>query len=136
MVWHHVGLEDVETHRADITPEQELRVTSATSTPLALSAVTSLDTATAIGPGTALDAGQIISGATLMVVTTGSPTSFDVELEVSVDNMVWFQTGAAITVSGTAGNTEVKGQYYRAHLTELTGGTSPTVTAIIAANHM
>jgi hypothetical protein len=136
MVWHHVGLQDLETHRADITPIGELRVTSDTSRSLAIDPHTSLNAATSLGPGSALDGGQVINSATLLVSATGNPESFDVELQVSIDNVTWFNTGAAITVSGTAGNTEVQGRYYRANLTELEGGTTPTVTAIITATHM
>jgi hypothetical protein len=86
------------------------------------------------GTGTALDAGRVISGATMHVTTTGSPDAFDVEVQVSTDNVTWFNSGAAITVSDTSALCSAHARYYRARLTVLTGGTSPTVTAILAAS--
>lgn len=103
-------------------------------TPASVAPVTSLNAVSATGAGTALDAGRVVSGCTLHVNTTGSPAAIDVEVQVSVDNVVWFDTGAAITVSGTSALASAHGRYYRANLTVLTGGTSPTVTAILATS--
>jgi hypothetical protein len=131
-MWQWVGIEGESFNRLEVTAAGEMLTQSVTRS---IDPATSLDAATATGPGAALDAGQVIGGATVMVATTGSPTSFDVTLETSVDGLVWFDTGAAITVSGTAANTEVRGRFYRANLTALTGGTDPTVTALLAATH-
>lgn len=142
-VWHHVGLSDNKS-TADITPDGELRVAitspvtspqgGITVIPTPLASVTSLNAATATGAGSALDAGQVIPAATMYVSTTGGPT-FDVELQASLDGSNWFDSGAAITVSGTTALASTHARYYRANLTVLTGGTSPTVTVHIAASY-
>ena len=102
-------------------------------TPASIAPVTSLSAVTSTGAGTALDAGRVVTGATLHVVATGDP-AFDVEVQVSTDGSTWFDTGAAITVSGTSALASAHGRYYRANLTALTGGTTPTVTAILATS--
>lgn len=65
---------------------------------------------------------------------TGSPDSFTLVLEATPDGSTWFQVGT----SGPTGmhvvnvvDTVVLG--LRANLTAISGGTSPTVTAWIAA---
>lgn len=101
-------------------------------TPASIAPVTSLNAVSSTGAGAVLDAGQVVSGCTMHVATTGTPSAFDVEIQVSTDNVTWFNTGAAITVSGTSARAEAHGRYYRANLTSLTGGSSPTITAILA----
>lgn len=143
-VWHHVGLSD-NSSTADITPDGELRVAvtspvtspqgAVTVIPASIEAHTSLDAATATGTGTALDAGQIVPSATMYVAVTGEPDAFDVEVQASLDGTEWFSTGAAITVAGTTALASTHARYYRANLTILTGGTSPTVTVHLAASY-
>lgn len=66
------------------------------------------------------------------MITTGSPSSFYVDLEGSLDGTNWFSLG---TISGASyivvGDYAVR--YVRANLSGLTGGTNPTVTAWIGS---
>jgi hypothetical protein len=66
---------------------------------------------------------------TAMVNTTGAPTSYSVQVQVSLDNVHWATIGAAITADGayplTVANTYWL--YIRANLTAVVGGTSPTI---------
>lgn len=90
---------------------------------------TSLAAATATGAGAQMDA----SGSrtyTLDVRTTGSPASFTVALEGTLDGTNWTSIGTTSTTGRTRfADSPVK--TIRANLTALSGGTSPTVTAVI-----
>ncbi len=98
----------------------------------------SLDAATTTGPGLALEFDTPKSIFSLKIMTTGSPT-FNINLEGSLDGVNWDTllahqtTGLFPTWSpvGLSGGTPLMA--IRANLTSLSGGTSPTVTAIIAA---
>lgn len=154
-IWHNISISDAN-YKVGVTSQNEMKVLARvtdqpvavaqsgtwsvnqaglwTFTPNPIASVTSLNAATSTGAGSALDAGQIIPAATMYVSTTGGPT-FDVELQVSLDGSNWFDSGAAITVSGTTALASTHARYYRANLTALTGGTSPTVTVHIAASY-
>lgn len=135
-IWRSVGITD-NKYRVGVTDLEEMKTHARQSgdwtvTPDGIDPVVSLDAVSATGPGVALDAGRVVRSATLMVSSTGTPDVMDVEVQVSVNGVDWFDTGAAITVSGTAALANAQARYYRANLTALSGGTSPTVTAIIA----
>lgn len=137
-IWRSVGITD-NKYRVGVTDLGELKAHARQSgawtvTPDSIDPVVSLDEAAVTGPGIALDAGQVVPGVTLMVDSTGSPAAMDVEVQVSVDGTTWFNTGAAITISGTSALASAHGRYYRANLIVLTGGTSPTVTAVLATS--
>lgn len=111
------------------------RAYSANGTP----AMTSLSAVTANGNGTAFNMKTAARDYTLAVSTTGSPTGWSVQLQGSLDGTNWASIGAAVTqATGSAafGALSVTGAPWtqvRAVLSGLTGGTSPTVTAIVAA---
>lgn len=109
----------------------------------------SLDAAISTGPGVAVDLNGTSNEFTLVVFTSGSPASFDVELQGSHDGSNWFSldlsVGPSISVNSTeytntnnnsggqaASRVKPHARYVRANLDTLTGGTSPTVTATIA----
>lgn len=96
---------------------------------------TSLNAATSTGPGTSRDLERPTRLFTMVVSATGSPSSVSVDLEGSLDGSFWFalvrrnDIGAA-TVGDSAGAHFVR--YVRANALTLSGGSSPTLTAVIA----
>lgn len=116
---------------------------------------TSLASATSVGPGVSMDLNGTSNEFTLFGIATGSPTSAGVQLEGSHDGVNWFNLPPGLNLAGGGGaagqvqsteftNTNDNGggqpatatkphaRYVRAHLTNLAGGTAPTVTATIA----
>ena len=97
----------------------------------------SLDAVTVSGPGSVLAFDKPMPFLSMQVQSTGSPT-YNCILEISLDGVNFFAGNAggasdnlyAMSFSGGAACPVL---YARAHLTTITGGTSPTVTAIIAA---
>lgn len=69
---------------------------------------------------------------TVDVKTTGSPASYSVQLEGSLDNRTWYIIGTAITADGvynrTVAGAGVNFPFIRANITAVSGGTSPTIT--------
>lgn len=96
---------------------------------------TSLDAATATGPGAAKDLEGVFSTHTICVTTTGSPSSMNVVIERSHDGVNWFSTGSPnISAGPTMATVDTHlVRYVRANLTSLSGGSAPTVTATIAS---
>lgn len=101
--------------------------------------VTALNAVTATGASTAVDLGVVRTAFAMQTVVTGSPTGVTVNLEGSLDGSHW---ATIVSSTSTTGDYKSAGQasatapcfrYIRANLTTLTAGTSPTVTAIIAA---
>lgn len=100
---------------------------------------TSLAAVTAVGAGSALANVGTNSLFTMQVILTGSPTAAIVVLEGSLDNGTTYSTiltwdiaagrasGDLVTIAGYGVDN------VRARLTTLTGGTVPTVTAIVMA---
>lgn len=99
------------------------------------SGVTALNAATATGPSAATDLGSMRTALALQTVVTGTPSGVTVTLEGSLDGVHW--APALLTSTSTTGDYQGRAgspvRYIRANLTALTGGTAPTVTAIIAA---
>jgi hypothetical protein len=93
----------------------------------------SLDAATAAGPGAVLDLGRVESEFTLAVFTTGSPSTCNVVLQGSHDGENWAGISGPASVGLNNSNSGFLVRYVRADCTALSGGTSPTVTATIAA---
>lgn len=98
--------------------------------------VTSLNGVTASANGSALDTVNGRDSVTMQVVATNTApaTTYSTQLQGSLDNVNWFNIGAALT-DPTAGvfNVSVQGvvaRYFRA-VTSITGGTAVTVTAKI-----
>lgn len=95
----------------------------------------SLSAATATGPGASTLLTNPAEHNTMQVTTTGSPSLVIVDLEGSQDGTNWFRlarydsrfTGPLVT-SDLYVVTNV-----RANLLQLSGGTTPTVTASIAS---
>lgn len=114
-------------------------VTGPGGAPLATSSgsgpYTSLNAATATGPGAVTDLGVVRSVHTMQTTVTGAPTGVNVNLEGSLSSTgPWLVLVASTSTTGdvqTASNKAVR--YIRANLTTLTGGTAPTVTALIAS---
>ena len=101
---------------------------------------TSLDAAAATGAGASRDLEALSGHHTMVVSSTGSPSSVSVILEGSHDGSVWVQLGTAVgagpsvrTVPGD-GVLEHLVRFVRANLVTLSGGSSPTVTATIASD--
>jgi len=97
--------------------------------------LTSLNAATATGPGAVKDLEGSFDFHTIFVHSTGG-ASWSVTLEGSHDGVNW-DAMATVTYSGNIDTmTPVSGllvRYVRANLISLTGGTSPTITASIAS---
>lgn len=66
---------------------------------------------------------------TVRVDTTGTPTSYSLKLQGSLDNSHWFDIGSAITADGTypLSVSNVFVPFIRGNITAVVGGTSPTV---------
>lgn len=87
------------------------------------------DTFTAIGIGSQIGPLPFAPHKhSVAVVSTGAPTSYSVSVEASLDGQAWYAFNAAITADGLTFIGDKPLLYYRAHLTALAGGTSPTVT--------
>jgi len=94
----------------------------------------SLDAVSVTGPGSVLSFDKPRSPLSMQVSVTGAPSSAVVALQTSLDGTTWFD--ASGVSGGTPTNMCLTGMlalHARANLVELTGGSSPTVTAIIAA---
>jgi hypothetical protein len=94
----------------------------------------SLNAATAIGIGQVFNYGQLVQGVSMQTVITGAPATIGVALEGSLDgvNFISMTTSSSTTGELKSDTTHLV-QYVRANLQTLTGGTSPTVTAIVGA---
>lgn len=73
---------------------------------------------------------------TVAVNTTGSPASYSVQLEGSMDNTNWKIIGSAITSDGVSAQTtsNIFYPFVRANLTAVSGGTSPKITMYYVAS--
>ncbi len=95
----------------------------------------SLAAVTATGAGTQLLWGTPMTAASMQVATTGSPTSYSINLEGSIDGTTFF-TLANVTQATTGLNaSSINVAVFiaiRANLVSFSGGTSPTFTATIA----
>ncbi len=95
----------------------------------------SLDAATATGAGFAIMFDEPKANYSLFASWTGSPSSVTIHVEGTIDGDNWFNVDQ---VSTSATPQILKGGPFpviglRANLTALSGGTSPTVTAWVAA---
>jgi hypothetical protein len=100
----------------------------------------SLSGATAPGAGTAIDLKGARDKIAMQVSYTSNPTAIVVNLEITIDGTNWQQVA---TFNGGSGGTDATGKIIasvgvpalqaRANVTTITGGTSPAVTANIAA---
>lgn len=94
----------------------------------------SLDAVTATGAGDVLSFDKPRSPLALQVAVTGAPSSAVVSLQASLDGVTWSDvTGIQGAGATNLGGSDFLALFLRANLVELTGGTSPTVTAFIAA---
>lgn len=89
---------------------------------------TTLNAATATGPGTVADFGSAKQTVSLVWFTTAGITAGAVALEVSQDNTNWFRTGTPVALTASAvGNISIGPnafRYARANITTtVTGGT-------------
>ncbi len=99
--------------------------------------LSSLAAAAATGGGTPYDLGVCHGNFSMAVTVAGGPSGCGVQLQGSLDGTNWYSLGSATsntsgTAVATASNTPAR--YVRANLTTLTGGTSPTVTALIGVS--
>jgi hypothetical protein len=106
---------------------------------------TSLNAATATGPGASRDLETVGGYHGMIAWSTGSPATAQVTLEGSHDGSNWVILGTGVNATGgpaslivpsssTPGNPGLLVRYVRANLTSLSGGSSPTVTATIASD--
>ena len=95
---------------------------------LMLNAVTSPESIT-------VDLGEIRTSIALQTVVTGSPSTVAVDVEVSLDGVHW--APSSLTSSSTTGDyhavTTGPIRWVLVALTAMTGGTAPTLTALVAA---
>lgn len=100
------------------------------------SAHVSLNAATATGAGAAMDYFYGRAKFGVNVQTTGTPTSFNINIEGCIGDPAvagnWF-TLQAITTAGYTAIVDKPVRAIRANLTTITGGTAPTFTAQIVA---
>lgn len=95
---------------------------------------TALAAVTANGSSTAIDLVTPYRTHTLQTVVTGAPTSLSVTLEGSLNGTNWVVLATSTSTTGDAQFAVDKPvRYVRATLSALTGGTAPTVTALIAS---
>lgn len=99
----------------------------------------SLSAVTSTGTGTAINLRGARSTICCQVSLTGAPSQVVVTIEGTIDGTNW-KTLATFDVTNNSNasgdiirNTGIAVLQARAHLTTLTGGTSPTVSATIAA---
>jgi len=106
---------------------------------------TILNAATATGAGAAFavpvspsaQRGGFIQTMAWQIVTTGAPSGISVTLQGSLDGVNWFNIGSAVTTAtltliNLANANAGPYAFVRANLGTLTGGTSPTVTVLLA----
>lgn len=95
----------------------------------------SLNAVTTTGAGAVTDLGVVRSVHTVQTIVTGAPASVAVNLEGSLNGSTAWAT--LVSSTSTTGDIQtVSGKavrYVRANLATLTGGTAPTVTALIAS---
>lgn len=69
---------------------------------------------------------------TVDVKTTGSPASYSVQLEGSLDSRTWYLIGKAMTADGvynqTMAGAGINFPFIRGNITAVSGGTNPTIT--------
>jgi hypothetical protein len=97
-----------------------------------------LDGATATGPSDSVELEGVYRFG-LEVDVTGSPTAVDLRLQVSVTGEKWrdvLVTGEPATPVYTQESASHIIRYARLNLVELTGGSSPTVTATVVAERV
>lgn len=71
---------------------------------------------------------------TFQTVVTGSPASFTLTLQGSLNGTTWYTLGTTTAVAGEAQFVVDKpAQFVRATLSALTGGTAPTVSTYVGA---
>jgi len=99
---------------------------------MALSLV-SLNAVTSTGPGGVLTFHEPKSNVSMQVIVTGSPSECVVDLQGSLDGSNFFGMSSVLTGSPSCALAAFPILYLRASLRTLSGGSSPTVTAIVAA---
>jgi hypothetical protein len=95
----------------------------------------SLNAATTTGAGAVFDLGVVRSVHTMQTMVTGSPVSVTVVLVGSLSaSGPWLTLATSTSTTGDVQTASGKAvRYVAANLTTLTGGTAPTVTALIAS---
>lgn len=102
--------------------------------PLGTPPLISLNAATANGTGTAYNLGHAFSNWEVQIVTTGSPAAFSVQLQGCEDGLTFQNIGSAITTAGlTSVTSNTPLTTVQCVLSGLSGGTNPTITAVIVA---
>lgn len=97
----------------------------------------SLNKVTTTGAGEPLTFTKLWKDHTVQVTTTGAPTAVTIDLEGSLDNATFFVLASHVFTAGEL--TDSKAMFHvidkvvrnvRLNLSTLTGGSSPTVTAL------
>lgn len=93
-----------------------------------------MDRLTANGSTSAINLGHVCKTFTFQTVVTGTPTSFTLTYQGSLDGVNWFTLGTSTATAGDAQHIVDKpAMFVRATLSALTGGTAPSVTAMVGA---
>ena len=100
-----------------------------TPVPYNTSLLTLLNAVTGVTTGTSNNLSYLLSKHTWTIVVTGAPTSMTVNLQGSIDNSTWYTIDTSTTLTSEMRHVVNKPiLYVRADLTDLAGGTTPTVT--------
>lgn len=96
-----------------------------------------LDAVTSTGTSLSMPVRKIIKDHTVQATITGAPTAVTVDLEGSLNDTEWFVLGTHPFTAGELTDTQAmfhvvdkSVRYVRLNLAVLTGGSSPTVTAL------
>lgn len=94
----------------------------------------SLNAVTGVGAGTSIDLEFAYRCFTMQTTVTGAPTAVSITLQGSLDGTNWFTLATSTSTTGDLQHVVDKPvRFVRANLGTLTGGTAPTVTALIVA---
>ena len=91
--------------------------------------IKSLNAVAAVGSGTVLDNQSAKSDHTVQILTSAGVSAGDVQLQGSLDNVSWFDIGAAVAVAAAntvfqQSSTGIPARFIRASITTaITGGT-------------
>jgi len=96
----------------------------------------SLDSVTSAQAGAALEFDAPKSAFSMQILFTGAPSSWEAHIEGSIDGVNWRMVASLATGSSSGTVVSVSGKalpMVRANLISMSGGSSPTFTAWLAA---
>jgi len=99
---------------------------------IVMAAITLLSAADSTGAGDIKQLPHLVGNHVVQVTSTGSPTTVTLALEGSIDGSTWFVLDSSTYTASNNMNfaIDMPVTYVRLNLTNLSGGSSPTVTGI------